>query len=101
VHLAIGPDDIEVWQAKPGTREVARTDPRTPRERAEYQRLRTEVLDDLADAGLDELVPTVDENLFGLSLNTRVPEPARQKLIRMTDLGLPAAVFIGPREAVG
>jgi hypothetical protein len=46
-------------------------------------------------------VPTVDDNLFGLSLNTRVPEPARQKLIRMTNLGLPSAVFIGPREAVG
>jgi len=101
VHLAIGPDDIDVWRAKPGVREVARTDPRTPKQRAEYQRLRTQVIDDLDAAGLGELVPTVDDNLFGLSLNTRVPEPARQKLIRMTDLGLPAAVFIGPREAVG
>jgi hypothetical protein len=101
VHLAIGPDDIELWRAKPGAREVARTDPRTAGERAEYQRLRTQVIDELEAAGLDDLVPTVDENLFGLSLNTRVPEPARQKLVRMTDLGLPAAVFIGPREAVG
>jgi hypothetical protein len=101
VHLAIGPDDIELWRAKPGAREVARTDPRTAGERAEYQRLRTQVIDELEAARLDDLVPTVDENLFGLSLNTRVPEPARQKLVRMTDLGLPAAVFIGPREAVG
>ena len=101
VHLAIGPDDIDVWRAKPGVREVVRTDPRTRRERAEYQRLRTQVIDELDAAGLGDLVPTVDENLFGLSLNTRVPEPARQKLIRMTNLGLPAAVFIGPREAVG
>ena len=101
VHLAIGPDDIDVWRAKPGVREVARTDPRTPRQRAEYQRLRTQVIDELGAAGLGDLVPTVDDNLFGLSLNTRVPDPARQKLIRMTNLGLPAAVFIGPREAVG
>ncbi len=74
VHLAIGPDDIDVWRAKPGAREVARTDPRTPRERAEYQRLRTQVIDELGAAGLADLVPTVDDNLFGLSLNTRVPD---------------------------
>ena len=101
VHLAIGPDDIDVWRAKPGTRQVAHTDPRTPKERAEYQGLRTQVIDELSAAGLTDLVPTVDDNLFGLSLNTRVPDSARQKLVRMTNLGLPAAVFIGPREAVG
>jgi hypothetical protein len=101
VHLAIGPDDIAVWRAKPGVREVARTDPRTGKERAEFARLRTEVIDEFEAAGLSDLVPTVDEYLFGLSLNTRVPEPTRQKLVGMTDLGLPAAVFIGPREAVG
>jgi hypothetical protein len=39
--------------------------------------------------------------VFGLSLNTRVPESARRKLVRMADLGLPSAVFIGPRETVG
>jgi hypothetical protein len=101
VHLAIGADDIEVWRAKPGVREVARTDPRTPLQRAEYRHLRAQVIDELQAAGLGDLVPTVDENLFGVSLNTRVPDSVRRKLIRMTDLGLPAAVFIGPREAVG
>lgn len=101
VHLAIGPDDIAKWRAIPGVREVAHTDPRTPRERAEFRRLRTELIDEFNAAGLTDLVRTVDENLFGLSLNTRVPEPTRQKLVRMTTLGLPAAVFIGPREAVG
>jgi hypothetical protein len=101
VHLAIGPDDVDVWRAKPGVREVARTDPRNPGQRAEYQHLRAQVIDELQAAGLGDLVPTVDENLFGISLNTRVPDTVRRKLIRMTDLGLPAAVFVGPREAVG
>ncbi len=100
VHLAIGGDDIDVWREKPGVREVAHTDPRTPNERAEYRRLRAQVIDELRASGRTELLPTVDENLFGLSLNTRVPDDIRQKLIRMTNLGLPAAVFIGPREAV-
>jgi hypothetical protein len=101
IHLAIGPEDIAKWRAIPGVREVARTDPRTRQERAEYRRLRTEVIEEFDAAGLTDLVPTVDENLFGLSLNAGVPEPTRLKLVRMTTLGLPAAVFIGPREAVG
>jgi hypothetical protein len=101
VHLAIGGDDIDVWRAKPGVQEVARHDPRTPRERTEYQRLRSQVIDELRASGRAGLLPTVDENLFGLSLNTRVPDAVRRKLIRMTNLGLPTAVFIGPREAVG
>jgi hypothetical protein len=101
VHLAIGPEDIAKWRAIPGVREVARTDPRTSRERAQFRRLRTEVIDEFDAAGLTDLVRTVDENLFGLSLNTRVPESTRRKLVRMTTLGLPAAVFLGPREAVG
>jgi hypothetical protein len=101
IHLAIGPDDIDKWRAIPGVLEVARTDPRTRRERADFRRLRTEVIDEFDAAGLTDLVPTVDENLFGLSLNPRVPEPTRVKLVRMTTLGLPAAVFIAPRETVG
>jgi hypothetical protein len=101
VHLAIGPDDIATWQAKPGVREVARTEPRTPKERAEYARLRGQVIDEVNAAGLSDLVRTVDDNLFGLSMSNRVREPTRLKLVRMTNLGLPAAVFIGPREAVG
>jgi hypothetical protein len=100
VHLAIGPENIATWRAKSSVREVARTDPRTREERAEFARLRTEVIDEFEAAGLGDLVRTVDENLFGLSLNTRVPESTRQKLVRMTTLGLPAAVFIGPRDAV-
>jgi hypothetical protein len=38
---------------------------------------------------------------FGPNLNPRVPESTRMKLVRMTILRLTAAVFIGPRGAVG
>jgi hypothetical protein len=41
----------------------------------------------------------VDENLFGLRVNAVVPDRARRKLVRMTNPGLTAAVFIGPLEA--
>jgi hypothetical protein len=101
VHLAIGSADVEAWRAKPGVREVAYTDPRPRREQAEYERLRSEVIDELNAAGLSDIVPVVDDNVFGVGLNTRVPEATRPKVVRMIKLGLPHAVFIGPRDAVG
>jgi uncharacterized membrane protein len=101
VHLATGFADIAAWRAKPGVREVARTDPRTPLEQAEFSRLRAEVIYDLNAAGLPELGRTVDVNLFRLGNNRRVPALTRLKLARMMTLGLKEAVFIGPREVVG
>ena len=100
VHLAIGPEDIATWRAKPDVREIASLDPRTAKQRAEYADLRHRVIDELNDAGISDLVPAVDENLFRLGLDTRVPESTRRRVARMMDLGLPAAVFVGPREAV-
>jgi hypothetical protein len=101
VHLAVGRADIEAWRAKPGVREIAYTDQRPRRERAEYERLRSEVIDELNAAGLSDIVPIVDDNIFGVGLNTRVPDATRPKVVRMIKLGLPSAVFIGPRDAVG
>jgi hypothetical protein len=100
VHLSIGPEDIATWRAKPDLREVAYLDPRTPAQQREYDRLRTQLIEDLDRAKLFDLVPSVDENLFRLGLDTRVPEEARRRVVRMMELGLPAAVFVGPRQAV-
>ncbi|HMF04082.1 MAG TPA: hypothetical protein VKH17_04655 [Acidimicrobiia bacterium] len=100
VHLAIGPEDIATWRAKADVRQVAAIDPRTPKQRNEFDLLHTEVLGGLRNAHLTDLLPTVDENLFRLGLDTRVPDSIRRRVVRMTDLGLPAAVFVGPREAV-
>lgn len=96
VHLAIG-GAIAAWRRDhPEFEELAYHDPRTPKQRAEYARLRSRVIDDLAAAGLDELRPAVDENLFALELDERVPEATRHRLSRMAQLGLPGAVFLGP-----
>jgi hypothetical protein len=99
VHLSIGGDNIREWRAKPGVEEVAYHDPRSRAERAEYDRLRSEAIAELEAAGRPEFVPSVDGNVFGASLDVRVPEKARDKLSRMADLGLPAAVFVGPVSA--
>jgi hypothetical protein len=99
VHLSIGGQDIRKWRAKPGVEEVAYHDPRGRAERVEYDRLRAEVISEVEAAGLSDLVPSVDGNVFGASLDARIPERARDRLGRMADLGLPAAVFVGPVSA--
>jgi hypothetical protein len=58
VHLVVGAG-VETWAARPGVEEVARFDPRTPAQRAEYERIRARVVADLEEAGLDELVAPV------------------------------------------
>jgi hypothetical protein len=95
VHLATGAD-IARWRTDPRYDEVAYFDPRTDAERAEFDRMRSEVIDDLAAAGLPALIDTVDENLFMLGLDQQVPSVTSDRIAAMLALGLPAAVFIGP-----
>ena len=100
VHLSIGPD-IAYWRAKPGVREVAYYDPRTSRERAEFDRIHAQVIADLRAHGLAALVPGVDGSLFATTLDPRLPRVARLGLSRIADLGLPAAVFLAPPSVTG
>ena len=76
--------------------QVAYVDPRTPAQQVEYQQLRLQAIGELRAAGLSQLVPSIDQNLFVTLLDARVPKSARDLLSRVFDLGLPAAVFIGP-----
>lgn len=99
VHLATG-FHVERWRAKPGMVEVASVDPRSAAERVEYERLRASVLDELRRVGLDERLVDVDENLFAVAIDSRVPKAAQDAMTRMLDLGLPTAVFVGPVTAV-
>lgn len=95
VHLSVGAD-IETWRALPGVREVVYLDPRTPRQRAEFARLRLKVMEGLRAAGLPEQAPELDRNLFTTAIDPRVPRPLKDQMTRMLDLGLPTAVFVGP-----
>jgi hypothetical protein len=100
VVLATGVN-ADRWSEVPGAVEVARTDPRSAAEREEFEELRSSVIDQLRGAGLEELVPGVDTNLFGTSIDDRVPAPAKQSLSRMADLGVATAVFVVPPEVAG
>lgn len=101
VVLATGTNVVR-WRATPGAVEVVAVEPRTPTERIEFDRLRTEVRDELAAAGLAELVAGVDVSLLGVTIDDRVPAPTTAKLQRMLDLGVEEAVFVvAPSTAPG
>lgn len=95
IHLSTGVY-IDEWRANPDAVEVAYADLRTPDEVAEYEALHDLVTEGLAGAGLDELLPLVDTNLFGASLDPRLPADVQQAMARMLIIGQPAAVFIAP-----
>ena len=48
----------------------------------------------LAAEGLDELVPLIDTNLFGMSVDVRLSEADHADLARLIELGQPMSVFI-------
>jgi hypothetical protein len=97
VHLATG-RHVETMRALPEAVEVAYADLRSPEERAELDRLRQRVVDDLEAAGMVDLVSEVDYNLFRLAVEERVPESIRRMVDRMLELGGPAAVFVLPSD---
>jgi hypothetical protein len=100
VHLAVG-GGADAWRNRSDVTEVATFDPRSSAERAEYDRLRSELVERLRAADLAELVPGVDDNLFGTSTDPRIPRPAHRLMVRMLDLGLPTAVFVAPPSSSG
>ncbi|MEY2590927.1 MAG: hypothetical protein QOJ67_2911 [Acidimicrobiaceae bacterium] len=95
VRLTTG-QNIEQTRAVPGAVEAALIDLRTPAERAEFDRLRAEVIAVLDGQGLYDIVPIIDANLFGASIDERVDSDTQRKMARMLDLGEPEAVFILP-----
>lgn len=110
-HRVIGPDDatalvvlatganIDRWRAQPAALEVAYVEPRDAAEQAEFAGLRRVVIDELRADGLDDLVPLVDGNLFGASIDERVSDRTQRQMTRMLELGDRTAVFIAPPDA--
>lgn len=94
IHVAAGVGPIADAESRPGAREVARVDPRTDEQIAEYDRIRTHVIDTLTAEGLDDLVPAVDTNTFGLAADHRLPASLAAPLHRLGDIPQPLAVFI-------
>jgi hypothetical protein len=90
---------VEQWRDVPGAVEVAFVEPRDDSEMAAYDRLHREVVDELRAAGLDDLVPMVDSNLFGASIDPRISDRAEEGMARMLLLGQETAIFVAPPGA--
>lgn len=94
VHLAVGAA-IGRWANEPGVERIVHIEPRSVEERAEFQRLREQVIEDLEVVAPD-LVPEVDLNLLNAAADARVSTATQDRIARMIHLGLPVAVFVGP-----
>ena len=78
--------------------QVAFHDPRTPADIARGEQLVREVRNSLIAAGVEALVPMIDDNLFGLQLDPRVPADVQEMVDELLRLGVPSAVFVLPPE---
>jgi hypothetical protein len=97
VHLAVGPD-IDVWANEPGAEQIAFYDPADRDERAEFDRLQQEVIDELEESGQADRIPDFEANPDGLGLNKVFGGEIAEKVARMIEIGEPIAVFIGPER---
>jgi len=87
---------VDQWRADDRVVEIASYDPRTDADRQQFAALRDDLIAELEANGLDDLVPIVDTNLFGVRVDPRLSENARQDAARLLALGQETAVFIGP-----
>jgi hypothetical protein len=103
IHLATGMH-VDEWASVPGAIRVAYLDPRDDAQRGEFDRTRADAIARLRAAGLDDLVPAVDDNLFAVGVDPRLADragdPVRADVDRMLALGLPTAVFVAPPGTV-
>ena len=95
VHISFGPD-IPVWDARPDVERILYVDRRTPEQLRDYERARTEAIEGLQRAGLDDMAPLVDTAPFQLYFDEHVPDDVRHDVQVITLISQPAAVFVGP-----
>ena len=95
IHLATG-GYIDAWREVPDAVEVASFDSRTPEQTEESAAVRARLIDRLEAEGSADLVPLVDTNLFGMSVDPRLTAADHADLTQLIELGQPMVVFIAP-----
>ncbi len=94
---------IDEWRSDPRAIEVATFEPRSDAQSEEFEQLRTELLEGLAELPIDAdqrdaLATAVDFNLFGVQLDPAVPDDLQRIVDRMLKLGQETAVFLVPPD---
>jgi hypothetical protein len=96
VHLATG-DWIERWRREPHAIAVASVDLRTAEERSEFAMLKTTAIEMLRRLDRGDVLALLDRNLVRAgTLEPPLAPLNNLVLVRMAELGGPAAVFIAP-----
>jgi hypothetical protein len=98
IHVATGVPANAEAEAHPGGERIAYHDPRTPQQRAEYDRLRGEIIESLESEGLDDLLPLVDSNFILLASDERAPEDVKSALFVMGRMPQPLGVYAWSTE---
>lgn len=87
---------IDRWALVPGAEAIVSLDARTQSERRQSRRLRAALIDELQATGLDDLVPVVDENLYGVAFDRRLSSRAQVLVDELGALGAPMTVYLVP-----
>jgi hypothetical protein len=95
LHLVTG-KFIDDWRSRSDHREIVTFDPRSSAEQTRFRDLRDQVEQRLRDIGRPELIPIVDCNLFGASLDPALPPDVVDDLSEMLLLGEAVSVFVAP-----
>jgi heme/copper-type cytochrome/quinol oxidase subunit 2 len=100
IHLVSGAY-VDEWRARTGQGyvEVAEHDGRTAEQRERFDELAARVDHRLTEIGRQDLIPIVDLNILGASLEPGLPEDIVDDLGEMLELGEPVVVFIAPPGA--
>ena len=89
---------VDLLRGRPGAIELAYDDPRSAAERAAYTQVRAELMAALESADQRHLIPLVDENIAALVFGGELTPAARQLAERLTEIGIPMAVFLVPLD---
>ena len=92
--VATSPSRVADWRARPGVREVAAADPRTPEERAASDRDRAILAAYLDEQGKPSEQADVDAALTGFVLSTKLPRSVNDAAGRLIATSVPSAVFV-------
>jgi hypothetical protein len=87
---------IDEWRTRPDHVEVVNYDGRTEAERATFERVETIAIARLVEIGREDLLPVVDTNIFGASLDPDLPLDIVEMLGEMLQIGEPVSIFFAP-----
>lgn len=94
---------LDRWRSEPRAFEVATYEPRSAEQLAEFEQLRSELLQGLAELPIDSdrydaLATAVDDNLFSVQIDPAVPIDLQRIVDQMLKLGQETAVFLVPAD---